>query len=145
MVFDAGELRVLPSDGGSYLAISHVWADGLGSTSEAGLPRCQVERLAALARSLVPESGAFWIDSLCVPRASDLRKTAIKAMGRTYKDAFAVLVLDQPEHPRDLRHHQFMGGEPLPDRDLGMDAAHLDATGGSLRAQAILRVLRRAD
>ncbi|EMD38732.1 hypothetical protein CERSUDRAFT_112459 [Gelatoporia subvermispora B] len=77
----------------SYVAFSHVWADGLGSTTEEGLPVCQVRRLAAAAERLVPGS-AFWIDSLCVPKNAEMRKRAIREMGRTYNNATVVLVMD---------------------------------------------------
>ncbi len=44
------------SDGSKtpYIAISHVWADGLGSTTEVGLPTCQINRLASITRRLIP-------------------------------------------------------------------------------------------
>jgi uncharacterized ferredoxin-like protein len=76
-----------------YAAISHVWADGLGSTTEAGLPSCQLQRLSALTRQLV-SGGALWMDGLCVPENSDMRKRAIGLMGQTYRDAAVVLVID---------------------------------------------------
>ena len=76
-----------------YVAISHVWSDGLGSTTEDGLPACQINRLAALVRRLVP-SGAFWMDALCIPERRDVRKRAIGLMARTYRQAQAVLVID---------------------------------------------------
>ncbi len=76
-----------------YIAISHVWADGLGSTTEKGLPECQVQRLTSLA-SKVLDHGAFWIDALCVPDFKDVRKRAIGLMAQTYRDAAVVLVLD---------------------------------------------------
>ncbi|SJL08716.1 uncharacterized protein ARMOST_12085 [Armillaria ostoyae] len=76
-----------------YIAISHVWADGLGSTTEVGLPTCQINRLASIARRLIP-SGAFWMDALCVPEKKDLRKRAIGLMAETYRNAGAVLVID---------------------------------------------------
>ncbi|KAI0674744.1 hypothetical protein C8Q78DRAFT_1075122 [Trametes maxima] len=94
VVYDGTELRVQPSTEGPYVAISHVWADGMGSTTEAGLPRCVVERTAGLVRSLLPGTGAFWIDSLCVPGGGELRKRAIKLMASTYQDAEKVLVID---------------------------------------------------
>ncbi|KAI1808580.1 hypothetical protein F4811DRAFT_176509 [Daldinia bambusicola] len=74
-----------------YIAISHVWADGLGSTTEDGLPICQIRRLA----TLVGPQNAFWIDSLCIPRADSVRKKAIGMMAQTYSQAKAVLVLDR--------------------------------------------------
>jgi hypothetical protein len=76
-----------------YVALSHVWADGLGSTSEDGLPICQLQRLSALVSSLHP-GAAFWVDSICIPKAKLARKKAIGMMARTYQDAEAVLVLD---------------------------------------------------
>lgn len=45
-----------------YAAISHCWLDGLGSSSEEGLYLCQLRRIGGFA------GGAFWIDSLCIPR-----------------------------------------------------------------------------
>ncbi|OJT12319.1 hypothetical protein TRAPUB_11094 [Trametes pubescens] len=64
VVYDGGRLHVQPATEGSYVAISHVWADGMGSTTEDGLPICVVVRIASLARGLHPETGAFWMDSL---------------------------------------------------------------------------------
>ncbi|KAF9002394.1 hypothetical protein BDZ89DRAFT_1026853 [Hymenopellis radicata] len=89
-----GKLLVRRGQDTPYVAISHVWADGLGSTTEEGLPTCQVRRIAALARELLPESGAFWLDSLCVPDENPLRSKAIKLMAKTYRGAAKVLVLD---------------------------------------------------
>ena len=86
-------LSVRNADDGPYMAISHVWADGLGSTTEAGLPMCQISRIAGYSRKLVPD-GAFWVDSLCVPERKDLRKDAIRLMAETYRRAHAVVVLD---------------------------------------------------
>ncbi|EMD41760.1 hypothetical protein CERSUDRAFT_110334 [Gelatoporia subvermispora B] len=77
-----------------FVAISHVWADGLGSTTEHGLPMCQVQRLEILVRQLRVNGGAFWIDALCIPERNESRKRAIGLMGQTYKNAAAVLVID---------------------------------------------------
>jgi len=81
---------------GTYVAFSHVWADGLGSVSENGLPECQIKRLAIMA-SKIPgcKRSCFWIDSLCVPRRKDLRQQAINLMAKTYSAATAVVVLDR--------------------------------------------------
>ncbi len=76
-----------------YVAISHVWADGLGSTTEEGLPACQIRRLATLTRQLT-QDGAFWIDALCIPAVKDMRKRAIGLMAKTYNEAEVVLVID---------------------------------------------------
>lgn len=94
VVYEGSRLRVLPAQGRPYVAISHVWADGMGSTTEDGLPTCLVKRIADLAMQLLPESGAFWMDSLCVPNANVSRKRAIMLMAKTYRDAAKVLVID---------------------------------------------------
>ncbi len=95
MLYDGRNLTVRDVDDGPFVAISHVWADGLGSTAElVGLvPTCQVARIANLARLLVSD-GAFWIDSLCVSDSKALRNRAIRLMAATYRQAERVLVLD---------------------------------------------------
>ena len=96
VVYDGAGLGVQPATVGTYVAISHVWADGMGSTTEVGLPTCQVARIADLTKRVLPESdGAFWMDSLCVPEVAHLRKHAIKLMADTYRDAAKVLVIDE--------------------------------------------------
>jgi hypothetical protein len=76
-----------------YVAISHVWADELGSTTEEGLLACQIKQLVALTNQLTP-CKAFWIDALCIPSVKDMRKQVIRFMVKTYKDAKFVLVID---------------------------------------------------
>ena len=93
VAFDGTDLIVRPASDGPYVAISHVWADGLGSSTEHGLPRCQVERLDAIVRKLVPD-GAFWHDGLCVPTEKPTWQLAIKLLARTYAGADKVLVID---------------------------------------------------
>ncbi|KAL0063082.1 hypothetical protein AAF712_009989 [Marasmius tenuissimus] len=90
---EANNLIVHDSARQVYMAISHVWADGLGSTTEEGLPRCQVTRLAGLAFQAVP-GGAFWLDALCIPNDKEPRKRAIRLMAATYENAEKVLVID---------------------------------------------------
>lgn len=105
-----------PADNPGYLTISHVWADGLGSNTEAGLPLCQCQRIASLVEILnsdlpvrqtdrldskseerwknrKPIKGV-WMDSLCVPHDPHTRKIAIGLMAKTYKLASATIVLD---------------------------------------------------
>ncbi|OSD02361.1 hypothetical protein PYCCODRAFT_1410767 [Trametes coccinea BRFM310] len=95
VVYDGTVLQVKPADSVRYVAISHVWAEGMGSTTEEGLPRCVVERITILARKTLPGGdGALWLDSLCVSREVTLRKQAISLMGDTYRNASAVLVID---------------------------------------------------
>ncbi|KAI1212145.1 uncharacterized protein F4807DRAFT_458348 [Annulohypoxylon truncatum] len=87
----AGHVPVVnlnPVEGGSRYRLS---ADGLGSTTEDGLPICQIRRLSKLIEPGTP----FWIDSLCVPGDDTIRKKAISMMAQTYSQAKAVLVLDR--------------------------------------------------
>ena len=96
-----------------YVAISHVWADGLGNLSENAMPACQ---LAFLQRAVNEANGTqsslvtpFWIDTLCVPVNDDIaRRVAINRMASVYHDAEAVLVVDssllaqaQPRRPQE--------------------------------------------
>ncbi|KAI0694839.1 hypothetical protein C8Q76DRAFT_758355 [Earliella scabrosa] len=94
LIYDGHALTVRTITEGPYIAISHVWVDGLGSTTEDGLPACQVARIATYASQLVPD-GAFWVDALCVPGARGLRKSAIILMEETYRKADKVVVFDE--------------------------------------------------
>lgn len=94
-------LEVLPHDEHSYVAISHVWADGMGSTSEKGLPECQIKFLneSAIAsfnylHDETLDTVPFWIDSLCIPALPEIRGAAIGLMAETYSSASAVVVID---------------------------------------------------
>ncbi|KAK0482460.1 hypothetical protein IW261DRAFT_1362437 [Armillaria novae-zelandiae] len=107
-----GTLCVSDASETPYIAISHVWVDGLGSTSEVGLPTCQIERIAELVHTLLP-GGAFWIDSLCIPEVRELRKEAIRRMTLTYANARAVLVIDA-----GIRSHSL--SSPLEDTALAI-------------------------
>ena len=79
----------------SYIAFSHVWADGLGSNTETGLPACQLRRLHKLADSRLQNGSWFWIDALCVPKQEPYRGKAIQLMRLTYQNAAGVIVLDE--------------------------------------------------
>ena len=83
---------------GDYFAISHVWSDGLGGKTEAGLNKCQAERLTKLCQSVYgsPENVYFWIDSLCIPRVDrDVYIKALVGIRDAYLCASSVLVLDK--------------------------------------------------
>ena len=81
-----------------FIAISHVWAHGLGNPIENALPSCQLYRLNDLCSSSSPNIGkrpAFWIDTLCIPVAvPGARKLAIRRLSSTFQLAIKVLVLD---------------------------------------------------
>ncbi|KAK0509938.1 hypothetical protein JMJ35_007332 [Cladonia borealis] len=78
-----------------YIAFSHVWADGLGSNTETGLPACQIRRLHRLAEKRTESGAWFWIDGLCVPKQKPYRAKAIELMYHTYENATGVIVLDE--------------------------------------------------
>lgn len=85
-----------PSSDGNYIAISHVWVDGLGSVTEKGLPKCQVEKLTHLVQDASgPGPTPFWIDSLCIPQAVEQRKKSIALLRDVYQRASSVLVIDK--------------------------------------------------
>ncbi|KAF9262441.1 hypothetical protein L218DRAFT_867422, partial [Marasmius fiardii PR-910] len=97
VVYHGDTLAVRSAASGPYVAISHVWIDGMGSTTETGLPTCHISHIANFARQFV-EDGAFWVDSLCVPEDKSLRKQAILLMAKTYQHAEAVVVFDKSIH-----------------------------------------------
>jgi hypothetical protein len=48
--YSEGQLRLVPVSpsflqGKTFVAISHVWADGMGNVNENALPRCQLTRI----------------------------------------------------------------------------------------------------
>ena len=100
------ELRVeiVPSQSSSrYVALSHVWADGLGNPKANALPRCQLLRLNNLVKSSNLPSGSeaseedplLWCDTVCCPISpEEAKKRGLSQMKRVYMDATQVLVLD---------------------------------------------------
>ena len=86
-----------------YVAISHVWADGLGNPAANSLPLCQLrllqERVNSLCRNkdFVSQNGSanvpFWIDTLCVPTEEKPRKTALGLVAKTYEEAIMTLIV----------------------------------------------------
>ncbi len=80
-------------DWGPYVAISHVWSDGLGNPNHNSLPFCQIKRLQELVQESTGKPLPFWIDTICVPLEERLRGKAIANMAKVYRSAAAVLVL----------------------------------------------------
>lgn len=107
--FDKISIEVVAStDSTFYVALSHVWADGLGNPTATALPRCQLSRLKALIDNLDfedldtpchPEDATqmlLWCDTLCCPVVSkEAQNLALRQMYRTYDQASVVLVLDR--------------------------------------------------
>ena len=95
---------IVPSnDASRYVALSHVWAQGLGNPHANGLPRCQLSYLWELVRQLHKASNPedarellLWCDTLSCPVGpKEARELALKEMYRTYENATYVLVLEK--------------------------------------------------
>ena len=100
-----------------YVALSHVWADGLGNAKANALPQCQLSHIKTLVAELAKISGPtdessellVWIDTLCCPvvpveaetaeaktaneKIAEAKKTALTMMKLTYENAREVLIL----------------------------------------------------
>ena len=85
-----------------YIALSHVWADGLGNPYKNALPRCQLEFLRRKIKDYYEDADPetfggilLWCDVLCCPvepgKAKDM---VLKQMKTIYQEATRVLVLD---------------------------------------------------
>lgn len=96
-----------------FIALSHVWADGLGNPRQNAIQECQIGFLAGLLNSLQddPEPSMeedanqplspvsnfkykFWIDTLCCPVEINGKKIALERIRDVYRTAAHVLVLD---------------------------------------------------
>ena len=87
--------RTQPGLGERYVAFSHVWVDGLGSTTEHGIYECQARCLAALAEQASGVGVPWWIDSLCVPDSELHRQKSMRQLRNVYNNATKVLVIDK--------------------------------------------------
>lgn len=103
------ELEVKDShEGQEYIAISHVWSDGMGNPHQNGLRPCLIHFLDFCVQKLFEalKPGAepiFWLDTICVPLLPrEARDAAIESMRRVYTDASAVLVITQDLISRPL-------------------------------------------
>lgn len=111
-------LDVIPSSKWTgYVAISHVWSDGLGNDQQNAVQICQLRRLAMELRALQAgrvqepsmddqEPVAFWLDTMCIPVTKQddpeeyglIKKIAIGRMDWTYTAADTVLIQDKALH-----------------------------------------------
>ncbi|KAI7164834.1 hypothetical protein KC349_g461 [Hortaea werneckii] len=95
-----------PTDDGTetdtpYVALSHVWAEGLGNPVANALPRCQLNHVYRSVEQLRQGLGLqqrkllVWLDTLCCTVSSPKhRNMCLQQMQQIYRDATAVLVLD---------------------------------------------------
>jgi hypothetical protein len=87
-----------------YVALSHVWAQGLGNARTNSLPYCQLSKIKRMASQLKPTDSApdssklaIWVDTLCIPVSpslKDVRRLAITRLATTYREAEHVQVLE---------------------------------------------------
>jgi hypothetical protein len=95
-------LAAIESSGGlDYVTFSHVWADGLGSDTERGLPACQVLALRDHA-FMAGSTYLVWIDALCIPSEPVHRNIAIEQMSSVYGHSAATIILDAGLQSKDL-------------------------------------------
>ncbi|MCJ1355049.1 MAG: hypothetical protein MMC33_005040 [Icmadophila ericetorum] len=92
-----------------FVAISHVWAEGLGNPAENSLQSCMLSQISVLVNKLpklVPDQATpFWIDTICVPvRPPELQAFALARMREPYERAQHVLVLDSYLQSLDSRN-----------------------------------------
>ena len=106
------ELCSSANRGNNYVAISHVWADGMGNPNDNSLPQCQLARLSDAVDSMDNggQRAMIWLDTFCCPVDPDAKRIALSRMRRTYFEARKVLVLDstlycynsQDLHPAEI-------------------------------------------
>lgn len=83
-----------------YIAISHVWSDGLGNGDDNALPLCQFLDLQDMVNKLDENEDKnpntpFWLDTLCIPTSSPHKEKGIRRMSLVYEHSNKVLVLDK--------------------------------------------------
>lgn len=100
---DELSVELVPSQSTSpYIALSHVWADGLGNSDKNALPRCQLDFLLqtindyySIVSPQATEKVLLWCDTLCCPvEPGKAKNIALTQMKRIYLEATRVLVLD---------------------------------------------------
>ncbi|TKX22301.1 hypothetical protein C1H76_5409 [Elsinoe australis] len=90
--------KVMPK--GNFVAISHVWNEGLGNVAHNALPTCQLLQIQMWLDDAMglPET-PFWIDTLCIPRGTtryvqDIRDQAMRQLAYVFQAATLTLVID---------------------------------------------------
>jgi hypothetical protein len=67
-----GGIELETVESSSYVAISHVWAHGLGNEKQNALAECQLMRIKGILVTFTQAEGlstepAIWIDTMCIP------------------------------------------------------------------------------
>lgn len=106
------ELRVdleLATAETEYVAISHVWADGMGNLQSNSLPQCLLRQHRDYVNALSVQTSSphmlpFWMDTLCLPREPlTLRQKGLVMFSDVFRRARHVLVLDSYLQRMDSR------------------------------------------
>lgn len=99
-----------------YIAISHVWADGLGNAQRNTLRECQVSYLYHRLKSFQDSSNRanrdllIWIDTLCCRiEPPDVKTEALALMRETYAETEHMLVLDAELEQTDYASLDYLG------------------------------------
>jgi hypothetical protein len=92
------------SNSTAYVAISHVWSDGLGNPNGNQINLCQARRIQMAVDRLYQQepdahrdSSWWWLDTLCVPKGDAYKKEenlTISRMKEIYTKADKVLIID---------------------------------------------------
>ncbi|KAH8746287.1 hypothetical protein BGZ57DRAFT_192811 [Hyaloscypha finlandica] len=91
-----------------YVAISHVWADGLGNPYSNSIHLCQIMMLAKALTQLGANGTDnsrlyFWLDTICVPlEPASARIAAIQSITRVFSQAKYTLVMTNDLRRRDV-------------------------------------------
>ena len=75
------------------LAVSHVWSHGQGGRPSTGINTCLHNRYVRLANN--HGCSSYWIDTVCIPEAHELRAEAIRYINQTFMDAKITLICDR--------------------------------------------------
>ncbi|ERF72862.1 hypothetical protein EPUS_08475 [Endocarpon pusillum Z07020] len=80
---------------GTYMALSHLWADGTGIGLEkpGKLNRCLIDYFVGIARRL--ECDGIWWDTICVPIEPGVRRKALSMMHKNFERAKCTVVHDE--------------------------------------------------
>ncbi len=89
-----------------FVAIPHIWSDGIGNPLRNSIPKCQLRRVARCVSDSYGTNQnpiAFWIDTICCPtKPLAARNQALKSMRDVYLAADKVCVLDSDLSQRRL-------------------------------------------
>jgi hypothetical protein len=86
--------KIVDIRGRDFIAISHVFSQGMGNSKANALPLCQIEKLWGFVEELGPRSSALWIDTISVPVSEEWKRLAISKLREVYSMAAKVLVVD---------------------------------------------------